>query len=172
MIFKEMEYLPERAEKQISLLGEGRHLGFHWVILSYETHPCAYVQILNPKHPLYHEQYDIIQENIKLKGGNWSYSRRYLKIPDTGTPPKIEQDNDGWWIGWDYAHIPNCYGDKMNHAKKWTTREILDEVYSVIYQLSSIVNWANVNDRWTREGDYERDVQKGIITFNKDTKEK
>lgn len=164
MIFKEMEYTKDRLDSPV-LLAEGRHLGYHWVILSFGTHPCAYVQITNEEHPYYLKQYDNEKVDISVHGG-LTYSRRYLKIPDEDG--KIAQYNGGWWLGWDYAHGGDYIGyydnnEVFKNEKRWTTNAILEDVYSVIYQLATAINWSDIFDRWSKPGDYERDKAKGII---------
>jgi hypothetical protein len=162
MIFEQMSYQTERCNP--ILLAEGRHLGFHWVILSYGTHPCAYVQIRNKEHPCYHKQYDDMEiEDLKLYGC-LSYSRRYLIIPEPNDPTKQERDENGWWIGWDYARGNDYCGDHSNpDGKKWSTLEIVEEVMSVIIQLISKNECHDVFEKWTNENDYERDKSRGII---------
>ena len=166
MIFREMEYKPERDFKQVSLLAEGRHLGYHWVVLSFETHPCAYVQIRNPEHPYYHKQYDDIELDLR---GTLSYSRRYLKIPDPKDSSIIVQDNEGWWIGWDYMRN-YFYGDghKNPNLPRITVKEIIEEVMSVIVQLETKIEWKDNFRPWTKAGDYERDKARGIIVPNQE----
>ena len=166
-----MEYHPYDAggNKDVLLLAEGRHLGYHWVVLSYSTHPCCYVQITNPEHPYYHAQYD----DIELKtSGIISYSRRYLKIPDENDPPTITQNNEGWWIGWDYMRTGfyDYNDDKLEESKtfhKWTSQELVDECYSVIYQLASKIKWTDIFNRWTEPDEYLKNKELGRIEFKK-----
>ena len=166
MIFEQMSYKKERCNP--ILLAEGRHLGYHWVVISYGTHPCAYVQIRNKEHPCYHKQYDNeIFDDLKLYG-YLSYSRRYLKIPEPNNPEKTEQDENGWWIGWDYARGVDYRGDGLNpDGKKWTTLEIVEEVMSVIIQLISKIEYNDIFDTWTSQKDYERDKARGIIKIER-----
>lgn len=55
--------------------------------------------------------------------------------------PSNKNHRDGRWIGWHYAHCMDyCYslydfGLLKNNKKKWTTKEIFEEVKDVIEQL-------------------------------------
>lgn len=123
---KQMEY---QATPKREILAEGEYKNYHYVIMSYGTHPCAYVAI--PKnHKCYGKDYDDI--DIRCHGG-LTYSRDSLRIGE-------DTVYNGYFIGWDYAH----YGDYAGYfsqigfdepCKKWTTEEILEEVNDVIEQL-------------------------------------
>lgn len=127
---KEMVYkgFVENGQKVIDMLDEGIYKGFHYAIVSYGIHPCAYVEI-----PEGHELYGVNNEDelidIDCHGG----------ITYVSTTGLIKYNNenyrDGHWIGWDYAHAYDytfgiCYG-----GKKWTTKEIFEDVKNVIEQL-------------------------------------
>ena len=64
--------------------------------------------------------------------GGLNYSEKSLSFEN--------QTLEGWFIGWDYAH----YGDYCgiltylvkDNGKKWTTKEILADVFSVCEQLA------------------------------------
>ena len=123
---KEMIYKPER---EAQILAEGEYKGYHFVIVSYGTHPCAYVEI--PKdNPLYKKDYEDI--DISCHCG--------LTFSDDLT--HVRTDLTGWFIGWDYAHVgdyigsPTSYYEKeLFDGKKWTTEEVYEEVKNVIEQL-------------------------------------
>ena len=161
-----MIYFPDTDH--MSLLAEGRHLGYRYIILSYMTHPCCYVQITNPEHPYYRKQYEKMDLQM---GGTLSYSRRYLRYPDE---KEIVQDNEGWWIGWDYMrtgyHNFGISEDLMDDTQKeiahrhaWTTEELIEECESVIYQLASKIKWNDIFDRWTDKGEYLKNKELGRI---------
>lgn len=45
------------------------------------------------------------------------------------------KNTEGEWIGWDYAHL-NDYADVYSpHGKKYTTKEIVSEIKSIIDEL-------------------------------------
>ena len=116
------------------VLEKGYTDGYHWVIVSYGTHPCAYVGL--PKgHKFYGVHYDNIPINTH---GGLTFSDNELKINE----PEIKV----WWIGWDYSHAGDYVGYTMmisnyksyGEEKKWTTKEIKDDIMSVITQIKRI----------------------------------
>lgn len=125
---KEMIY---ENRNLIEVLCNGKMCDFNFWIISYGTHPCCYVEI--PKgHPLYSKGYDDI-DNVECHGG-LTYSRSYL----------LDKRNS-WFIGWDYAHYDDYIGclDKLDgllskNTHKWTTQELLKEVYEVCKQLKEL----------------------------------
>lgn len=120
-----MKYQTERTKQ---ILCRGEYKGFNFVIVSYGTHPCAYVEI--PKnHPLYETDYGYI--DIDCHGG-LTYDGDLLFVDDS---------LKGWYIGWDYAHAGDYVGYMFDNAsskdKKWKTEEIYEEVKKVIEQISN-----------------------------------
>lgn len=124
----------ENEQKVIDMLDEGIYKGFHYVIVSYGTHPCAYIEI-----PEGHKLYNASNQNefydIACHGG-------ITYVSTTGLiKPNNENHRDGHWIGWDYAHVCDYIGylpvdfTITKSLKKWTTKEILEEVKDVIEQL-------------------------------------
>lgn len=131
--FKEMIY---QKEQKRELLGYGTYKGYKFYILSLGTHPVAYVEI--PKtHPLYDRHFIDwdYYDNIGVHGGI-TYTENHLYLPNGMLK--------GWFIGWDYNHC-NDYNellrnhfklfDSDNFNKKWTTKEVYEDVKSVINQL-------------------------------------
>ena len=54
--------------------------------------------------------------------------------------PSNKNHGDGYWVGWDYAHCMDYYYSPynfefFNEGKKWTTKEIFEDVKNVIEQL-------------------------------------
>lgn len=127
---KEMSYTSSARAKP-EILHEGVYHGYDFRILNLGTHPCAYVRI--PKEHKYFKK-DYHKIGVLCHGG-LTFSENNL-FGDKNREPK-----DTWWIGWDYAH----YGDFTAHEKmlyvcnawnkRWTTREIYEEVKYVIDQL-------------------------------------
>ena len=123
----EMEYT-ERLKDPL-VLEDGQYKGYNFWIISYGTHPCAYVEI--PKgHPYYGkcdcEAFDL---PIDVHGG--------ITYGDYGLHPIV--DTEKFLLGWDYNHYED-YSCKnhylfMDNGKMWTTEEILEEVKYVIKQL-------------------------------------
>ena len=126
MVYKE-NWTPEN--KAIYILDEGVYKDYHYAIVSLGSHPCAYIE-LPKEHKYYGKGYDDIP--IDCHGG-LTYSSEGL------LPSNHDCHRDGFWIGWDYAHLGDYCGwfnvfDST--GKKWTTEEILQEVKEVIEQLS------------------------------------
>ena len=128
---KEMIY----DREAFCVLDEGSFLGYDYVIISYGTHPCAYVRIPE-NHPLYEVDYmDYTSEyDVDCHGGiTYTNDGLYRNRPFV--------EKDGWWIGWDYNHIDNYNATLASYDgfnwqdKKWTTEEILQEVAHVCKQL-------------------------------------
>lgn len=133
---KEMVYRSaiENGHQFIDMLDEGVYKGFHYAIVSYGNHPCAYVEIPEG-HELYgvNNEYELIY--IDCHGG-------ITYVSTTGLiKPSNENHRDGHWIGWDYAHACDYVGYlpvdfiMTYDLKKWTTKEIFEDVKNVIEQL-------------------------------------
>ena len=119
---KEMEYFNERLNSPI-LLTEGFYKGYKYYILNLGSFPTAYVEV--PRgHPDWFKDFDEVPILC-----NWglTYGRNYLRGFNSGE----------WTIGWDYAHCTDYMGgdEDTRNLKKWTTREIFEEVKDVINQL-------------------------------------
>lgn len=138
---KEMVYL-NVMEPSNDILYEGDYLGFHFIIVSYGIHPCAYVEI--PKdHKWFGKDYDEKElEDIVCHGG-LTYADNLDHVLGK------EQAKDRWFIGWDYAHAGDYEGyyldSRFNFSpfkkdKKWTTEEIYEEVKNVIKQIKKDAN--------------------------------
>lgn len=119
-----------RKPPYTEILDEGVYKDFHYAIVSYGSHPCAYVEL--PKgHKYYGEYYDDIPINCH---GGLTYSDECGII----FPEDNSNHRDGFWIGWDYSHgyDYNVISARIGiSGKKWTTEEILEEVKAVINQL-------------------------------------
>jgi len=138
---KPMVYQPER---KIEVLHDGVYEGYHYAILSYGTHPCAYVEI--PKdHPYYKYNTDKIEDIISCHWGI-TYCHNFKSNHKDASAHIYEVFGKSKVIGWDYAHCydysgtyikrPSVYFDSL---KKWTTEEIYEEVIEVIKQLKGAI---------------------------------
>lgn len=104
--------------------------GIGFKIKSLGSHPTAYVKIPNNSILCYMDYNDI---PIDCHGGL--------------TYGEIEED--GYWVGWDYAH----YGDYCYHAggsfglfeKKYSVDDILADVEKVVEQVQDIFEIENLN---------------------------
>lgn len=131
MDFIEMVYSSERTNGDILL--RGTIDGYKYLIVSYGTHPCAYIAIPE-NHSRYKDYHKLESDNTIYPHGGVTYSgneRNGIK---------------GHWIGWDYHHACDFSGhylsgvnyDYFSENKKWTTAEIFDEVQDVIEQLKHL----------------------------------
>jgi hypothetical protein len=128
---KQMIYTLNRKNKG-EILATGTYKNFKYYVVSYGTHPCAYVDVSNTllANKDYHEN------DIDCHGG-LTYGRDYLSAVDTG------RANGKWYIGWDYDHYGdytsnpfiNMFGIYGECEKRWTTEEIVAECKNVINQI-------------------------------------
>lgn len=121
---KEMVYVDE-GKIDAKIVDQGNFEGYDWIIVSYGTHPCAYVTI-EPGHELFgkkYEKYYHIYSQFNVHGGI-TYSEAGLhNLIDVGK----------WVIGWDYNHYDD-YNTNMPEfgGHKYTTEEIFQDVVSCI----------------------------------------
>lgn len=134
------EIIYENKFRKPNTLFEGEYEGFSFLILSFGTHPCAYVE-LNPKSPYFGDGMD----NIELPvNGGVTYSD--FRNPLTGESCK------NYWIGWDYAHwgdytgfyeadkqIEKNINGKITPFKKWTTSQIYSEIKDAIEEINKLI---------------------------------
>jgi hypothetical protein len=118
--FKKMVYTNKFTRRPAKVLAREHYLGYDFLILSFGTHPTAYVR-LPFGHPCIKEKLDDIE--IDCHGC----------LTFIGVPTQVE-DPLGFWIGWDYAHWNDRFLGNPN-GKSWTTEEIFEEVKNVIEQL-------------------------------------
>ena len=114
-----MIYISQRI---CGILATGIYNGYEYLVITYGTHPCAYIRSDN----LTEKQINIIDENCH--GG--------ITFPQQEFGGNIK-NLDGKWVGWDYAHCMDyTYGAyNTSDDKKWTTKEIFEDVKNVIEQL-------------------------------------
>lgn len=124
---KEMVY---KRTKTVEVLASGIYRDYEYMIVSYGSHPCAYVKL--EKNNVYYGLSDT--DMPYLCHGGVTYSAPTFKL---------SSDTENWWIGWDYCHCDDYfeyssdYYAKFNAfydatRKKWTTEEIYKEVTEVI----------------------------------------
>lgn len=117
----EMEY---KDERETVLLENKNYNGFDYYIISYGTHPCAYIQ-LKEGNVFFGENYDYIDIPCH---GEFTYSENELG-------EFVSSSDNVWVIGWDYAHDSDKFGTDDDSGKNWTLSEIRNEVKSVINEL-------------------------------------
>lgn len=124
MIIKEMQYTTEKTKEVIA---KGELLGFEWFVVSYGTHPCCYIKIPEG-HNYFGLDYDDINNlfdyPINCHGG--------LTFSDDHLLPDME---NGWYIGWDYAHLGDCHAVVEPYGKKYSVSMLVAEVTEVICDL-------------------------------------
>lgn len=109
---KEMIY----KERCYEILDQGEYKGRKYFIISYGTYPCAYIE--NKENYTCNDL-----KNLNVHGGiSFEGSKENTNV-----------------IGWDYGHCCDFVSDAPNlGGKQWTTREIKEEVFSVIDQLENM----------------------------------
>lgn len=138
---KQKEEMIYKSTHENEVLYEGTYHGYHFVIVSYGTHPCAYVEV--PKsHPWYGKSYsnEDVEDNIYVHGG--------LTFSSDLNHVLGKRGENRWFFGWDYAHAGDYLGYHFDtklfdpktvevflHDKQWTTDEIYNDVKSVIKQI-------------------------------------
>ena len=100
------------------------------------SHPCAYINV--PKSIL--DKYD----NPELDCDRW-FADCHGGFTYAGTKaPGIDSDEEGFWLGWDYAHLNDYTCVVVNgkvvfpprdYEKQWTTAEVLEDVVDTIHSL-------------------------------------
>lgn len=116
--YVEMVYIPQRT---YGILATDIYNNHEYLVITYGTHPCAYIRAdkLTPK------QIETIDKNCH---GGISFPLQ-----------KFEGNNiknlDGKWIGWDYAHFGDYVGYGDREGKIYNTKEIINEVKSIIDKL-------------------------------------
>ena len=129
----EMKQMVYTADRKREVLDMGEYKGFTYAIISLGWHPCAYVKI-----PENHKYFNVDYNDLPMIDchGGITYSESYLAVAD-------DKDLDGWWIGWDYSHYMDFSGRFLRpnnfimEGKKYSTAEILSDVFKVIEQLES-----------------------------------
>ncbi len=124
---KEVDY----TSKKYEILDEGDYKGKHYVITYMGKYPCAYVEFNDE-----FERDSKMWENVSC---HWDAN--YLDIgPWTYPQHKINND-PRIYIGWDYGHVNDYtrFDDDIN-LKKWTVKEIREDVKKVIDYLNKIKN--------------------------------
>lgn len=123
---REMKYC---ANFKREILSTGYCFGLLYFIMNLGIHPTAYIKVPN--------KLDIDEDDIDVHGGI-TYSNDCLWINEN---EKIE----GHFIGWDYGHYGDYGGyeellpkEFKTDGKKWTTKEIYEEVRHACYQIQKL----------------------------------
>jgi len=121
--------------KEFAILKEGTYKSHDFIITTCGYYPAAYIKLLNQFAPELANTWDKF-DFIKVHGGISFIGKCYLS------------KDEGHWIGWDY----NCAGDyndsypynsyKNYNTKKWTIKEIYEEIKLVIDQVIVVKDYA------------------------------
>ena len=139
----EMNYIDEMLFDNPLILDSGKHQGYNYWVISYGTHPCAYVEL--PKGHIYYGKCngDAFDLPIDVHGG--------ITYGNYGLHNIVEQDK--FLLGWDYNHYGDysCMNSSMffdmgDVGKMWSTEEILEDVKKVIEQLQNPEKLEEDND--------------------------
>lgn len=113
------------------LIKKDKYNGVEYVIVWFLGHPNAYINV--PKeYKLYQKDYNSLSTDIELSydpHGEFTFSGKNLH--------KEYGLEDGWYLGWDYAHSSdyvNTRGmrDITYDGRRYSTEEIEDECKNVI----------------------------------------
>lgn len=124
MEMKSMEYKRTRKPCR-EYLYKGYYRDVPFAIVSYQTHPCAYVYIKDQGDNS--DDYDL-----------WCHGGcTYAGSTDITAFEIDECSYSGRWVGWDYAHFDDYMARETmfsfsDDLKKWTTEEIYEEVKEAI----------------------------------------
>lgn len=107
------------------VLATGLLYGLEYFIMNLGLHPTAYINLP--------EGMEITDDDIDVHGGI-TYHKNYLSVSN-------ETELKGNFIGWDYAHYNDYSGymknlpPSLSFGKRWTTKEIFEEVKEACYQI-------------------------------------
>ena len=117
-------------------LAHGTYKGYQFWIISFGTHPCAYVEI-----PEDHEYYGRGYEDMPLDvHGGLTFARDnlvYHEYSDKYGCCVRSRICDTWIVGWDYAHLGDyaSYSPEMG-GRRHSTTMIYNDVKYAINQLN------------------------------------
>ena len=104
-----------KDHKEVEILHSGTYKGYNFHIISYGTHPCAYVEVPTVKSKSEMDDY------IDCHGG----------VTYTGDLSRVlvPKNPNHWFVGWDYAHagdyVCSPFRSKYDkYDKKWKTNII------------------------------------------------
>lgn len=123
VIIKEMKYTTEKTRE---IIAKGEILGFEWYVVSYGTHPCCYIKIPEGHDYFgldYHEIDDLFDYPVNCHGGLTFSDDHLLDL------------EEGWYIGWDYAHLGDYHPLIEPFGTKYSVSVLIAEVTEVICDL-------------------------------------
>ena len=131
-----MVYQNKRNGQSI-ILDTGFYKNYEYIILNLGTHPCAYICV-DSKNAFYQKHYDDVP--IIVHGGltfSNDVLHNVLEYSDKYKCDTLQAFRRDWILGWDYSHLGDYYGGSSStfDYRKWTTKEIKEEVKYAINQL-------------------------------------
>lgn len=130
-----MKLMIYKPKSEIECLDKGTYNGIDYIIVSYGTHPCAYIRVPETSKFYNIDRSDAPEElHDSVHGGlTWSGP-----IPNRLNEP-------GFYYGWDYCHIDDFTGTDLmfppnfrTGGKQWTTEEIFEDVKAAIDALKKL----------------------------------
>ena len=124
-----MEEMKYKYKREMTILDSGVYHNRKYFIISLGTHPCAYVEF---------------NHEIQRDSDEWYDTPCYGGITFDDYAYWDEND-ETYYIGWDYAHFTDWVGylsaeeNIKEDRKKWTTKEILENVKEVIDYLNKFL---------------------------------
>lgn len=138
---KEMVYMWPPMEPQNTILDRGYIGEFEYAIINRQMHPCSYVRL--PEGSRLYKRLNGVKNAADMIG-QWVHVHWGVTFYVANGCPVVDDDElpQGRWFGWDYGHFGDYAGYMgMFHANvgghRWTTRELLDEVYDCIGELET-----------------------------------
>lgn len=132
--YKEIDYdkMTEPNWKDVIVLSQWKCMGIEFKVVFYTLwHPCAYIRIPEKSELYWMSYWDAEPCTCHWWFTFWAFW--WEKYPHI---------NEWYWLGWDYGHYDDyskIYESiaGLKHNKKWTTEEILEDVFNQIIALKN-----------------------------------
>lgn len=116
---KEMEY--HKLGCMPEVLDQGTYKGFKYTVINYGF-PYALISVPSC-HSLFGKEYDEVD----------------IKVHGELTHSDFNEEGTEWEFGWSYTCPGDYYiGCKVVEGKKWTTEEVLADIYQAIEQVAKM----------------------------------
>ena len=132
-----MKKMVYEGKSKIEILEQGTLNGIEFAIISYGTHPCAYVKIPEGHKFASISGLDYMAIDLDVHGGV-TFAREISSTSRLGTFL-----SEGYWLGWDYNHCDDYSGTDLLFdfklqvgGKKWTTEEIYEDVVKAVNKIN------------------------------------
>lgn len=113
--------------KETQVKYKGNYKGYKYVIVSYGSHPCAYVKVPSNSH-ICTMSWNSVEESIAVHGGI-TFHGNLLHVGIGSL--------DDHYMGWDYAHCGDYFlcNSYLSNGKQWELDEVKDNCIDVVKQL-------------------------------------